>query len=279
MDFLTIIRIIAVLAAAYLLGSINSAIIVSKTFKRKDIRELGSKNAGTTNAWRTMGKTMASLVFMGDVLKGVLAIVASKLILSGALTVDLQRMVDMIAGLFVVVGHISPVFFGFRGGKGIATGFAVVIMINPVIGILALGVFLIVLGIGKMISLASMIASCFFPIGILIVYGDTPYALINILVAVVLAILVIYMHRENIKRIRNKTESKILTDTDEEEDEDEPQQQHVPKRQEQPASVRPTRQEAPQERKVRQVVFDDDDSFEKTLQRIGKLPFDESEYE
>ena len=181
---------------AYLLGSIPSGLIVGKIFYGVDIREHGSGNLGATNAFRTLGIKAGSVVIIADILKGTLATLLP--IWFGA---DLH---PLVAGMAAAVGHIFPVFAGFRGGKAVATSGGVLLAYEPVLFLLLVVAFLISLYISKYVSLSSIIVSI-----IAVIYtffkGDIPL----IIVVLFLASFVIFRHRANVKRILNKTEPKI----------------------------------------------------------------------
>lgn len=182
----------------YLLGSVNCAILMARHVMKADIREYGSGNAGATNAARTMGWKAGLLVTLGDALKGVLAVLAGGLLLgeSGRL----------LAGFFCVIGHVAPVFFQFRGGKGVATAAAVYAMLHWQALLLALAVFLAAVLATRYVSLGSILAAVVYPIFVLLLPG-TSWALFA--VSLLVSGLVIFLHRENIKRLLRGTEHKF----------------------------------------------------------------------
>lgn len=189
---------------AYLLGSINSSILVGRLFGVKDIRQHGSGNAGATNTLRTIGKKAAALVFVGDVLKGVIAVLIAKLI-AFLLHTDMDIAV-LAAALLAVLGHNYPLYFGFKGGKGIATSAAVILMIDPLIGICVFIFALLVMLITRYVSVGSIAAAVAFPVAVAIWHHDNiPY----LIFAVALGLLAILRHKENIKRLIKGTESKL----------------------------------------------------------------------
>lgn len=189
---------LAVLSAiiGYLLGSINSSILVGKTYGI-DIRQHGSGNAGATNALRTLGKKAALFVLIGDILKGVIAFLIGYAIYgaTGA----------MIAGTAAILGHNWPVFFKFRGGKGALTSITIVMLMDPLIGLIVIGVFAFVLLITRYVSLASILGALAFPIFSIVFARGTVF----ILFAFLIGTLVVFRHRANIQRIFNGTESKL----------------------------------------------------------------------
>lgn len=193
---MTILLILAAVAG-YLLGSLNSSLIVGKFFG-VDIRKHGSGNAGTTNALRILGKKAAILVLAGDLLKGVLSYLAGFYITGSATG-------GMIAGTASILGHIWPVFFGFKGGKGVLTSLAVLLMVDWSIALAMLGIFIIIVAVTRYVSLGSIIAAILFPLSSLFLGRE----IIQAAVSVIIAILIVSMHRTNIKRLLNGTESKL----------------------------------------------------------------------
>ena len=189
---------------AYLLGSINTSIIVSKLFAKSDIRSHGSGNAGATNTLRVLGKKAAALVVIGDGLKGVLAILAARYV---AHALSEGSAPEYIAAVFVVLGHVFPVFFGFRGGKGIMTSIAVVFTLSPSIGAILVVIFVVLVLLFNYISLASVISALCFPILVLIMEsGDILY----MVCALIIAIIAVVKHHTNIARLIKGTENKFI---------------------------------------------------------------------
>lgn len=197
-------------AAAYLLGSLSFGIIFSKAKYKKDIRDFGSNNAGASNALRTFGKGAAAFVFLFDALKGAAAVLLARYLLSGDANAQLCAYLAM---LFSVLGHMFPVFFGFRGGKGVATTCGALAALQPMTLPFVLVVFLIVLAAGKMISLASVVSAALLPIATfaLCLARDVPAGLPTAVTAI-LAALVIFMHRENLRRILRGEERRLGKD-------------------------------------------------------------------
>ncbi|MCA0969020.1 glycerol-3-phosphate 1-O-acyltransferase PlsY [Halobacillus litoralis] len=181
---------------AYLLGSIPSGLIVGKAWHNTDIREHGSGNLGGTNTFRVLGIKAGIVVTLSDILKGTLA---------AALPFMLGAEVNtLIIGIFAVIGHMYPVFAGFKGGKAVATSGGVVLGVNPLIFAILLGTFFLVLYLSKYVSLASMLSGV---VGIISTVLLQEYGLMIIIS--LFTVFVIYRHRANIKRIMNKTEPKI----------------------------------------------------------------------
>ncbi|MEO6302787.1 MAG: glycerol-3-phosphate 1-O-acyltransferase PlsY [Bacteroidia bacterium] len=191
---------------AYLIGSIPTAVWIGKTFYNIDVREFGSGNAGATNTFRVLGQKAGIPVLIIDILKGALAVSVaflSSYIFESDEFVNLQ----LALGIAALVGHIFPVFAGFRGGKGVATILGIVMCILPLSCCLALVVFLIVLFASRMVSLSSMLAGIAFPFILYFVFHNTNPILTTF--SIVVAALLIVTHRKNIIRIVNKQESKI----------------------------------------------------------------------
>lgn len=193
---------------AYCLGSISFSVIISKKMAGFDVREKGSKNAGSTNVLRTVGKKAALITLICDILKGIVAILIAVLIGNLVNGVDKALLVE-IAGLFAVIGHTFPIFFGFKGGKGVATALGVLFIVNWQIALICLVFALLLMCITKMVSVGSLAAAILFPVLTIfirdnyIVYGN--YVVFGIL----MALIVIYNHRTNIKRLATGTENKI----------------------------------------------------------------------
>ena len=196
---------------AYLLGSISFSVIISKKMAGFDVREKGSGNAGSTNVLRSVGKKAAALTLLGDVLKGIVAIFIAFILglIIGEENISRALLVQ-IAGFFVILGHTFPVFFKFKGGKGIATALGVLILTNWQIGLICLIFALIIMAVTKTVSLGSIMAAVLFPILVLFVphnayLVDGQYFIYSL----ILAGLVIFNHRENVKRLLEGKENKL----------------------------------------------------------------------
>lgn len=186
-----------VIILAYLLGSIPSGLIIGKLFYGKDIREHGSGNLGGTNTFRTLGVKAGLVVSIADVLKGTLAA-------SLPLLLNADDLHMLLVGVFAVIGHMYPIFAGFRGGKAVATSGGVLLAYIPILFLFMLIVFFISLYITKYVSLSSILTGI-----AAFIYSLFTQDLPLIIVVAVLASFVIYRHRANIERIRKKTEPKI----------------------------------------------------------------------
>lgn len=192
-------KLVIVAVLSYIIGSFSSAYVLGKVFKKKDIRLYGSGNAGTTNAIRVFGKKIGIMAFLLDVLKGVLAVyIGYKL--SGY---DGK----LVGGFFVVVGHNWPILLNFKGGKGIATSFGVLLSIHWITAIISLMFFIVTAIFTKYVSLSSIVSAIVTPIAVIIMKRpfDSKYFFMTLL----LAILAIHRHRSNIKRLIEGKEYRI----------------------------------------------------------------------
>ncbi len=188
----------------YLLGSVNFAIIICKRMAGFDIREKGSKNAGTTNVLRTVGKQAAAMTLICDILKGVVAVLLAMLAANIWDDADPEAL-KYLAGLMAIIGHTFPVYYGFRGGKGVATSLGVLLIVNPQIGLICLVFALVIIIATRWVSLGSIMAATLFPI-LTIFMTDSFFAKV---ISVIMGVLVIFNHRTNLKRLKDGTESKI----------------------------------------------------------------------
>lgn len=192
---------------AYFIGSIPTAIIVSKTFFNIDIREYGSGNMGATNTFRVLGARFGTIVMIGDMLKGILAVALYNL-LPYYLTNELDRTNLMLGlGLAAVIGHIYPVWADFRGGKGVATLFGMVLAIQPIVAINCVGVFLLVLYLTRYVSLSSILAGVALPICVLWIYNEQE--VFYRVFAVAVACLILLTHQKNISRLLKGNEGRV----------------------------------------------------------------------
>ncbi len=186
----------------YLVGSLNFAVIISKIFYKDDVRRHGSGNAGATNMLRTYGNAAGIATFVCDALKGVVSVLLSMLVMGegGA----------YVGGLFCILGHIFPVFYKFRGGKGVVVSAMTILCLEPLVFLLLLILFVLIVAWSKYISLGSVICAFFFPLlqNAFAQNGGFP-SFVATVVSVLIAVIVIVMHRSNIKRLLNRTESKI----------------------------------------------------------------------
>ena len=221
------LEILACVVIGYLLGSINSAIIVSGKLFGKDIRGFGSGNAGLTNMLRVFGKKAALFTLLGDMLKTALSVLLGAFVsYSPAFNVEGAY----IAALFCVLGHIAPVYYKFKGGKGVLASATAILILDPAVFLLLIATFALVLFIFRYVSMASVIAAFFYPAYVYIIEvnlaGHVP-GIFKMLFATITALMVIVMHRKNIERVYKGTESKFsfkskpTVQKEEEDDEDE----------------------------------------------------------
>ena len=204
----TVLASILSAAAAYLLGSVSFAIVVSKSLYHQDVRQFGSGNAGMTKILRTAGKKAAALTLAGDFLKGVAAVLISRLIFA-AMGVTLFDGA-YVGGLFAILGHLYPVYFGFRGGQGILTSIGIIAVINPLVflGLLIIGLPLIFLT--KIVSVGSLAGAVCYPfLTLLVDFWQGGVSWLDFSFSLVIALLVIWMHRSNVKRLLNGTENRF----------------------------------------------------------------------
>lgn len=200
---------IIVLIIAYAIGSISFSVILSKKMAGFDVREKGSGNAGSTNVLRTVGKKAAALTLLCDILKGVVAIIIAVIV--GNMVGDVDRaLLVQIAGIAVVIGHTFPIFFGFKGGKGVATSLGILLIINWKIGLICLVFGLAIIALTRMVSAGSVLAAVLFPILTLFVGHEFYIVEGNYFIfSIIMALLVAFNHRSNISRILDGKENKI----------------------------------------------------------------------
>lgn len=218
-------QLIVIAMVGYLIGSVNLSIILSKLMGKGDIREHGSGNAGTTNTLRVLGKGPAALVLIFDICKAVIAILLAKGIfaISGVQMFTtageivsyntIYELGVLLAALGAILGHNYPIYYGFKGGKGIATSLGALLMIEWQIGLVCLVFALILMISSRMVSLGSICAAILYPVLVWIMgnaFGTTFKArMIYTIFAVLVAALAIYRHRANITRLLNGTENKL----------------------------------------------------------------------
>jgi glycerol-3-phosphate acyltransferase PlsY len=197
------------LFCAYLIGSTPTAVWVSKGIFGMDIREYGSGNAGATNTFRVLGSKAGTFVMLVDMVKGVLAVRLSYLLGYYHNPEHLTQLVNFQIGLGLaaVVGHIFPIWANFRGGKGIATLFGLVLAIQPLVALCCVGIFLLTLLLTKYVSLSSIIASVAFPVLILYIFNEPE--LFYRIFAIAIALMVVLTHQKNITRLLTGNENKV----------------------------------------------------------------------
>ena len=199
---------------AYLIGSVNFSVILSKKMAGFDVREKGSGNAGSTNMLRSVGKKAAAITLICDILKGVVSI-GIAIILGNIIKDSNKELLLQIAGVAVILGHTFPIFFGFKGGKGVATSLGVLLLSNWQIGLICLVFALVLMILTRMVSLGSCAAAVLFPV--LTLFINENYIILTegkkgstyFLYSLILAAIVLFNHRSNIKRILDGTENKL----------------------------------------------------------------------
>ena len=205
---------IVVAIIAYCIGSVNFSVILSKKMAGFDVREKGSGNAGSTNMLRSVGKKAATLTLICDILKGIVAIIIA-IVIGNIVSDSNKELLLQIAGVAVVIGHTFPIFFQFKGGKGVATSLGILLMTNWKIGLICLVFALTLMILTKIVSLGSCVAAVLFPV--LTLFINDNYTVLTsgksgnvyFIYSVILAAIVLYNHRSNIKRLLNGTENKI----------------------------------------------------------------------
>ncbi len=205
--------VIISILASYLLGSINSAIFISNLIYRDDIRTHGSGNGGMTNMLRTFGMKAAGLTLLGDLLKTALSIFITGVLLGFYYTHGVSNYLGFcyMSALFAVLGHIFPIYYGFKGGKGVLVTAVAALILSPIPFLILLALFVAVVGFSKYVSLGSVCAAVLYPVllnGYFAVFGANPGGIAQLSVTII-AILIVWCHRENLKRISDRTERKI----------------------------------------------------------------------
>ena len=209
-----IMTVIVTVIAAYLIGSINFAVIFAKAFMKKDVRELGSGNAGATNVMRNAGFLPGALTFVFDALKGFVASYLGKIIFDYIYTQTGNELCEGIIGAFLcglacMLGHVFPFFFDFKGGKGVATSVGIFAVCCPIAIIIGLIVFAITLFISKYVSLSSVLAAVTVVVLSIVFCDKTALLLPQILLSLAMGVIVIGKHKDNIKRLLAGNESKV----------------------------------------------------------------------
>ncbi len=204
------LSLLVIIGLSYLFGSIPISIIVSKIYKGIDVRDYGSKNAGATNVYRVLGPVPAAIVLIFDAFKGIVAVFLISQISFGDPFASVI-LLKLLAGVAAILGHIYPVYVGFRGGKGIGTGLGVLMALIPREVIIALGLFVIVVAATRYVSLGSLCAAIFISLALLVekYYFKLEINQELVITCLFLTILVFYTHRSNIKRLLKGTESKL----------------------------------------------------------------------
>ena len=202
------IETLIVAIIAYLIGSINFSVIFSKKMAGFDVREKGSGNAGTTNMLRTVGKKAAAITLVCDILKGVVAILIAMLV-GNLVEGSNGSLLVQVAGIAVILGHTFPVFFKFKGGKGVATSLGVLIMSNWQIGLICLVFALVLIILTQMVSVGSIAAAILYPVLTLFIPENYIVPGNYLIYSIILAVIIIFNHRENVKRLLSGKENRI----------------------------------------------------------------------
>lgn len=189
---------VLMLLAAYLVGSIPVGLIIGNVFWKKDLRRYGSRNIGATNAWRVLGRKAGVLVFILDFLKGQVGVMLGAGIIGTPSAL-------VLGGFFAIVGHVLPIFAGFRGGKGVATGLGVLSILMPKVMIIVLVVWLILTLLTRYVSIASVFSAVLAPI----LAGAFKEPLVYSAFALAAAVVIVWRHRENLKRLREGRENRF----------------------------------------------------------------------
>ncbi|MCM6876508.1 glycerol-3-phosphate 1-O-acyltransferase PlsY [Enterococcus faecium] len=200
-------KLILLLILAYLLGSIPSGVWIGKLFFKKDIRQHGSGNTGTTNTFRVLGKTAGIVVLLMDILKGTLATCLPMIF-------HLSGINPLWFGVCAILGHTFPIFAGFKGGKAVATSAGMLLVFNPVFFVYSCIIFIVSLFCTSMVSLSSMISAVLITLSTIVLPYVAPVILAKpnwllTIIAFLVSSFIFYRHKDNIKRIRNHTESRI----------------------------------------------------------------------
>ncbi len=199
---------VGIAIAAYLLGSIPTGYLLFRIFRRQDIRSMGSGNIGATNVLRAGGKGLGAATFILDVLKGCAAVWLGGYFASHWMPAVPLRTAEAFAALCAVLGHVFPIWLKFRGGKGVATGFGVFLIVSPIAALSAIGLFAVVLAISRYVSISSIVAAFSFPVfaWLLVTGARPPFFFVA---ASLVSLLIIVKHHPNIRRLIAGTESRI----------------------------------------------------------------------
>lgn len=212
-----ILSIVIAAVIGYLMGSINSAITVVRLLKHEDVRKFGSGNAGLTNTLRCFGKVCALLTLIGDLGKGVIAVLLSRDLIAQAIMGSEYDVyfIGYVAGVTAILGHVFPLYYGFRGGKGVLVGVSIFLVLDWRVFCILIGIFAVILFFSRYVSLSSIIATACAPFVTVISQYirwegyDTWRLAMHFALTVIMAAVIIWMHRSNIERLRNGTENRF----------------------------------------------------------------------
>jgi glycerol-3-phosphate acyltransferase PlsY len=208
---MNVLIIIATTVVAYLLGSIPTAVWYGQGFFGVDVRQHGSGNAGATNTFRVLGKRAGTVVMLVDVLKGYTAAILSSILWFSDVTTEGEILTfEIVFGIVAVLGHLYPIFAGFKGGKGVATLLGMVLAIHPEMALICIGIFLLVVIASQYVSLGSILAALAFPVLLLLqIFGQEESPLL-IVFGFVMFLLVVLTHKKNIRRLLHGQESRTI---------------------------------------------------------------------
>jgi len=208
---MNVLIIIATTVVAYLLGSIPTAVWYGQGFFGVDVRQHGSGNAGATNTFRVLGKRAGTVVMLVDVLKGYTAVILSSILWFSDVTTEGEILTfEIVFGIVAVLGHLYPIFAGFKGGKGVATLLGMVLAIHPEMALICIGIFLLVVIASQYVSLGSILAALAFPVLLLLqIFGQEESPLL-IVFGFVMFLLVVLTHKKNIRRLLHGQESRTI---------------------------------------------------------------------
>ena len=212
------LAIIAAAGLGYFLGSLNFSIIVVRMMTGRDIRDMGSKNAGLTNTLRCAGKSCGLFTLLGDLLKGIIAVALARglchLLHAGLMPGNDTHYIGYIAGFFAILGHVFPIYYSFKGGKGVLVGAASFLAVDYKVFLALLAIFAVILALSKYVSLASIISTAYCPLATLLMswlidgysFGRS---FLYLIMSLPMAAMVIWMHRSNIQRLLDGNENKF----------------------------------------------------------------------
>ena len=202
------ITILITLILAYLIGAIPTSVWFGKIFYKKDVRQYGSGNAGATNTFRVFGAVSGIIVLAIDILKGVVAVMLSHIFSLPEMSKENLLFYQLSLGLIAAIGHIFPVYLNFKGGKGVATFFGVVLYLFPVAALICTITFFIVFGITHYVSVGSILASLAFMLTLFFYYAGT-HVLPVLVFSIAVPVIIIFTHRKNIQRLLSGSENKF----------------------------------------------------------------------
>ncbi|MDR0974545.1 MAG: glycerol-3-phosphate 1-O-acyltransferase PlsY [Ruminococcus sp.] len=212
---MVIVSFILIALVSYLLGSANSSIIWVRLLKHEDVREHGSGSAGLTNTYRCYGAFPALCTLLGDLAKGVIAVLISIYVIAEILPVPLDNMsIGYISGIFAIIGHIFPVYYHFKGGRGVLVSASILLVIDPLTFAIIIPFFILMIIITRYVSVASISSAVLYPFLTFALHYfaegvSLSESLIHVALTVLTSALLIYMHKDNIKRLMSHTENKF----------------------------------------------------------------------